>query len=342
MKDLKIFISHKHDEDAMPKSITEEFENSWGVPGENIFCSSIPFKGVTSGNYILDDVVTAIKKSNLFIQLYTKGAQKSDYCTAEYGVAKCRTDKIKMVCIKLTDDHQIKLDPGVLTTSADEFGIKNLVNDIYRTEGFIPGIIDSDGKPAALLDTATNEMMNDRALSLHRRIYETSLGGNNTDAHCRSFLRAHLSSETLININEVINESKNKELVTDLIRDNLHILRPRFKSMDSSLDGAIKHFGYNDYRDGLKLSELIDRWVEINDGKYDTLWADGIFESIYLILNNRSQKTAQHIFKSVVPATNWWFLPVVTRYREELGHKADFDIYLINVLQTGIFQQSPS
>ena len=120
----KIFISYSTNDFLIVKQLGELLTNS----AVEVFIAEY---SVSPGNQLNETIVTAIKKCNMFILLWSQSSKSSEYVSQEIGIA--RGDNKLILPIILEDGLQL---PGFikglkyLSISADVKYSKNI--DVYR------------------------------------------------------------------------------------------------------------------------------------------------------------------------------------------------------------------
>jgi len=96
-----IFISHSSKDKEI---VTSFFENllrlGMDIPRKNIFYSSHPSTGITTGGDIPDELKEALKKMTIFIQYLSSDYKKSEVCLNEMGAAWLKLEKKNIITLK--------------------------------------------------------------------------------------------------------------------------------------------------------------------------------------------------------------------------------------------------
>jgi hypothetical protein len=331
MNDLKVFISHRHDDVEIVNVISDHLKE-WGVDKDSIFQSTDPSNGLTPGNNIKDELEEKLTKVNLLLLIYTDNNADWSYCMWECGIAQGKsTVPTRTVVFQCTSDEPTVFQNELRIDVRSLIEIQRFVETFHKQADFIPGNENSNG----LYPDISDEIMLKRSERFFGELNEVVPPGTFSSRHMWDFIRLRLDSSNVTNIE---NEG-NKEKKLLIIKEHLEILEPKYPTVGGSVDTAIKQFGFVGYTKELKMHSIIDRWIE-EDSTGNDAWVYNIYEAIYQSLTNSQSVPLGNIMKSVRINVDWWFLPVITRMRSYSDNSREFDLYLVQVeYDKAIFQK---
>ena len=337
METPQIFISHRH-EDAKIADVVTRHLKDWNINEGDIFQSSDPRHGVTSGEKVNDALNSILENINLLILIYTFKEGNWSYPMWECGIAQGKsTVPTRIVVLKCTeDDSDVLSDEKYVPVSPD--GIHSFVRDFHKKAGFIP--IEKHGgfeSTEAFADDTADETIVRRSERLYEDLKEVIPSGTSSSQHLWDFIRLRVDSEPVSKIKSLTNKGQ----ILSILRESIEVREPKFVGIGNSVDTAVKQFGYDRYAPNLKLKDLLDRWKEMDTTK-NTAWIDDIYDAIYRSITNKPSATVSNTLKSVLKGTEWWFFPVTTRMRLYRDHSVEFDLYLISTKPVVTTQDSGS
>jgi hypothetical protein len=80
-----VFISHSSKDEELVGKFVTLLKAGIGVPGDEIFCSSIDPHGVPTGETLNSYLKSKLEENKLVIQILTPNYHKSAYCMCELG-----------------------------------------------------------------------------------------------------------------------------------------------------------------------------------------------------------------------------------------------------------------
>lgn len=323
MEDVKVFISHRHDDKAIADVINTHLQE-WGVPKKSIFLSSQPEQGADEGEILTSELLAHLDKVNLMILVYTFADDDWSYCMWECGIATGKsTTQTRIAIFQCTQDvPRVFQDKTRILVTPD--GITGFVTNFYKTVAFIPGLSNEAGEEIALQPDVSGKIIEYKSSRLYEDLNEVVPTGKLTSTHLWDFVRLRLDKEYI----DKIESAENKNEIMSTIRDGTEVLEPLHTDLDNSLASALRQFGFQSYEKGLKLSDLLGRWEEKDETKKSP-WIDDLYDAIYRAVTNSPSASVSNCFKSVREDTDWWFYPAVTRVRSFPDDSMEFDVYLI-------------
>ncbi len=328
MRNVKIFISHRHD-DSKIASVVSRHLQEWGVSGDDIFQSSDPKRGLTFGNSIKEELQDRLKEVNLLILVYTYSDEDWSNCMWECGIAQGQsTVETRTIVFQCTDDEptvfksemRVVVNPKEILRIADEFHTK---------PDFLPQIEGVDGskeQKEGIFSETSGGIIKTRAERLYVDLKQVIPTGVPTSKHLWDFVRLKLNGHIVRKLNSLEDEKNIKER----IKGHLELRHPTFIGIGNSVDTAVRQFGYGSWEDNLKLSDLICRWEKENETCHSE-WIENLYDAVVRAITNTPSAPVSGKFKSVREGVDWWFLPTVTRMRGYRDDSVEFDVYLIRV-----------
>ncbi len=322
MSELNVFISHLHDNIEIANVISSHLKE-WGVNEDSIFQSSDPSSGLTPGNNIKEELQDKLTKVNLLLLIYTDSDADWAYCMWECGIAQGKstvpTRTVVFQCTK--DEPTVFKDELRVVVSPSE--IRRFVEDFHKKSSFIPSINPVDDTQGFSPDVS-DEMILTRSERFFDELDEVIPSGTSSSRHMWDFIRLKLDSGYVTEIED--EDDIEKKLC--IIKEQFELREPRYTTLGSSVDTALKQFGFAGYEEGLKLNSIIERWRE-EDTTNNDAWIEDLYDSIYRALTNSQSVPLGNMMKSVRVGVNWWFLPIVTRMRSYRDNSREFDLYLV-------------
>jgi hypothetical protein len=245
--EIKIFISHSH-VDKRIADVVRQHLNRWGFANSTIFQSSEPGLGPKPGGRLTDEIKAALYQAKVVILLHTRADEDWSWRMFECGLA---TDPQKSDATRLILFQCNEYEPlpgpfeGVVIVKVNESGIHDFVKRFLSVDDFLPGEkarYPTDGIPEDTLRDLSDSFYKDLRGSIsHSRApkerYRWDRLALRLDADGYRF-----SSETTED--ELYTMVQDKLVVTHIFGE------------------ALRHFGYANLEDGLKLSDLVRRWKE--------------------------------------------------------------------------------
>lgn len=323
MNHQRIFISHRHDDELIAETVTKHLQE-WSVDAKTIFRSSDPKGGLAAGDKIKEAIKEKLENVNLLILLYTYADVDWSHCMWECGITEGQaTAKTRIVVFQCTEDEptvyrnevRVKITPN---------GIRSFVEDFHKTPGFIPS---AEGEAeTAFQPKISEDVIVARSERMFSDLDEAIPSGIASSKHLWDFIRLSLGAKDVAQIKNSLNEND----AIQKISESVEIREPRFVGIGNSVDTAVRQFGYGSYENGLKLTNLVNRW-RASDKTKKPAWIFDVHNALYRCITNTPSAAVANTFKSVREDADWWFFPVVTRMRNDRDDSIEFDMYLIRV-----------
>ncbi|MGX7004885.1 TIR domain-containing protein [Caballeronia sp. KNU42] len=122
-----IFISHAVVDASIASAIVDLIENGIGVPGEEIFCSSLEGYGIPTGENFIDHINNQIQTPDVVVLLLTPNYFESKFCLCEMGGAWVKSHKIFPILVPPLEYSDVK---DVITATQ----VAKIDNDIKYNE----------------------------------------------------------------------------------------------------------------------------------------------------------------------------------------------------------------
>jgi hypothetical protein len=315
-----VFLSHRHNDknivDIVKKHLLE-----WGVAESDIFQSSDPVRAPTVGQHLVRDLKIKLDSTNLLILLYTYSDEDWSFPMWECGVAQGKsTGGTTVVVFQCTaDEPALFKGDKLVNLQIGQEEVRSFAEDFHRRTGFFPTDSEKAFSPAT-----PESVIVERA----RRFYEDLrlvLPGTREDKHLWDFVRLRLEPSFVSEIRNLKNDPKG---AIASLKEHLALRKPRFVGLGYNINTAVRQFGFATYEEGMKLSDLIDKWLSL-DKTLQTEWIEDLYETIYRAVTNSQPPAISHPFKSVREGADWWFFAPVTRIRVNRDNSREFDVYLV-------------
>ena len=322
---FNVFISCLHSYEGIATAINQNLKR-WGVPQQAIIQSSHPKHALTPGEgTIPDQLEDKLLQTNLLFFVYTFSSDDWSWCTWECGIVRGnRSVDTKTIVLQCTQDVPEIFKDELRVTITPE-SVLNFVTKLHREIGFIPGYLDAQGQPRALAGDISDEILNERSQGFYDDLCKARPPGSRSDVHLWDFLRLRLQPKS-VQVLQQTPQEQTQEIIS-ILEDNLEVRQPVYESIGST---ALRQFGYGAYQEGLKLANLFRRWQEETQ-EDPKPWADELYLAVYRAATVRNPEPVNFSFRSARGATQWRFLPVVTRARSRPDDGREFDIYLVRV-----------
>ena len=289
------FISHRHD-DYQLADIVRKHLVDWGVEDEDIFQSSHSEGGARIGEPLSQQLREKLREAKVVVLLYTFGDANWAYCMWESGVAT-NPSKLdtRIVVLQCTPDILGPFESDVVVR-VDENEIHRLAHQVHRVDDFWPGL-------PALRSAITDGALSDRAARLYSDLREA--------VPKRRAEQIRRWDSFALRIDRMA-----AERAIQLTDDDEHELCLFFKKHCVVVDAfgeAMRHFGYQDFQEGLTLEHLATRWTKATrklDESSDD-WLGLLCRQLWRAANNMASENIWKLMRSGREGTNWWLhLPV--------------------------------
>lgn len=289
------FISHRHDDDQLADIVRRHLVD-WGVEDEDIFQSSHGEGGARIGEPLNQQLREKLREAKVVVLLYTFGDANWAYCMWESGVA-INPSKLdtRIVVLQCTPDILGPFESDVVVR-VDEKEIHRLAHQVHCVEGFWPGL-------PALRPAITDAALSDRAGRFYSDLRE-AIPKRRAEQIRRwdSFaLRLdRMSAERALQLSD-----DDEPELCRFFEKNCVVV--------DAFGEAMRHFGYQDFQEGLTLEHLATRWTQATrrlDQPSDD-WLGVLCRQLWRAANNMASENVWKLMRSAREGTNWWLhLPV--------------------------------
>ena len=133
---FRIFISHRF-QDAPIADVVRHNLQDWGIPGECIYQAGRKDQGAEPGKPIGDQLIEAIRATDLFIMVFTLADEDWSYCMFEQGIATGADTKPTNVIVFQCTDHMPRVRQDHLTVKVkDPESVKDFVIRFHKDPDF--------------------------------------------------------------------------------------------------------------------------------------------------------------------------------------------------------------
>jgi hypothetical protein len=313
LNETQIFISHGHADKKIADVIRQHL-NRWSFANSTIFQSSEPGLGPRPGGRLTDEIKIALYQAKAVILLHTRADEDWSWCMFECGLATDpqKPDATRVILFQC-NEHEPLPGPfeGAVIAKVDEDGIRDFIKRFLSEDDFLPGEkarYPTDGTPESTLRDLSDAFYKDlRDAISHSRAPKERYRWDrfalklDVDGY-------HLYSET--NENELYMTMPSRLFVTHVFGE------------------ALRHFGYANPEDGLRLSDLIRRWKE-EIGSRSNLsqgWIKGLCLELQRAIKNAPADPAWEKLESAYYHKLYHL--VVNHARIFPDDSMEFDIYL--------------
>ncbi|WP_157638625.1 toll/interleukin-1 receptor domain-containing protein [Burkholderia ubonensis] len=122
-----IFISHATADASIASAIVDLIENGIGVPGEEIFCSSLEGYGIPTGENFISHIKDQIQAPDVVVLILTPNYFDSKFCLCEMGAAWAKSHRIFPILVPPLEYGDVK---DVITATQ----VAKIDNDIKYNE----------------------------------------------------------------------------------------------------------------------------------------------------------------------------------------------------------------
>lgn len=333
--DFLIFISHRQKDQALANALSQELQK-WGILEANIFNSSRAETAGTVGSGIQDEVLRAVKCTDLFLLIYSQPNEDWWWCSYELGAANSKESKQTSTVVFHCGQRLERGAAGgalqIDINSREE--IYKFALDFHRRPEFV--IPDSGVRESYKFKLDELEETADAIIEQRTEDLFTELKDHIPEAHEREI---HRWDYILLSLNPVEvssielgegRESQNYEDHFKAIKENLEI-------RSGTQNSALRKFGYQDFEEGLKLKDVIKNYAngykEIHE-EYPNLdeWVEDLCSDVVRAIRNNPPKRTYNSFVSIGHDAGQ-FRPAVIRVRRLVDRGMEFDCYLYRVTE---------
>lgn len=306
----KVFISHRHADKEIADKVNVNLR-MWGV--ESIYQSSDPRFGPRVGRKLTDELRTELYESNLLILIYTFEDEGWAYCTWECGLATdaSKEESTRIVVLQCTDDVPIIYEDAVRVTIS-KTDIERFTRNFHCEQKFLPGT------NQAFQPSIDEEILQRRSGDLFKDLQKVIPSGKMEPRYRWDFFTLSLEPADVRRIKE--ESERNLPDVITLISEKAIV--------KSAFGDASRHFGYQSFPQGTTLQDVIERWKNETEGKYDSEWTKDLKNEIMRAINDYAAKPSSNSFHTAREGAKWLFLPIVNQARIFPDESMEFDVYL--------------
>ncbi len=318
-EELKVFISHRHDEKQFADIIKSALV-TWGLTDGQIYqSSSRSAEGPTPGNDLSKDVREFLWECNLVIWIYTTTSKHWSWCTYEIGVADDPKVRTRIVTLSiLGEEPVIRRNRRLVTLGRDD--IQKFVKDFFTKPGFFPGFEAYWPKYGAVKKQADDLYAE---LANARKSYSADVGREHEPRWGYFRLEVHVS---VIEECRDLWEMKRKEEIWSRLKEELRIVG--YKKT------GLFHFGYDSpdqvVSESPPVSGLAKQWreqVEIENPSCE--WLDELVQEVWRSRMNFSPQLSWKPIKSAWGAggQSGYFYPVLVQVHKLPNGSRQYDFH---------------
>lgn len=333
MSEISIFISHRTADRDIADKVRECLEG-FGVPESQIFQSTSAKSGIPDGDNIKETLRQRIRKTDVFILIYTTPDQDWSYCMWELGIATASdTRPTRVVCFSCASEPpKLMVDSKVIKINSSD--VERFVRDFHTRDGYLTADAKTAEKDAALIEIlgkTSEAAIKSRADKLYRTLHEIMPKGELKVLHRWDYLKLYLPPGAIRHIKELGDSAEKMQQEYEFIRDHAVVA-------DGSQNSALRAFGYQDFESDITLGRLRERWISeiadkkkgegIQDYKINSDWADDLHADVLrAIFNKKAQRTFNY-FESIALDTPTFFRPAVIKAESAFDDSMELDVYL--------------
>jgi hypothetical protein len=289
------FISHRHD-DSQLADIVRRHLVDWGVEDEDIFQSSHCEGGARIGESLNQQLREKLHEAKAVVLLYTFGDANWAYCMWESGVATNPNElDTRIVVLQCTPDIVGPFGSDVVVR-VNEAEIQRLAHQVHCMDGFWPGV-------PALRPAIPDAALRDRAVRFHSELREAIPKRRAEQIRRWDSFTLRLGRVPAENAVQLADEDE-QELCLFFSKNCVVV---------DAFGEAMRHFGYQDFQEGLTLDHLATRWTQDtrNLGQPSGDWLGLLCRQLWRAANNMASENIWKLMRSAREGTNWWLhLPV--------------------------------
>ena len=323
-RELKIFISHKHENREYATVLREQLLG-WNLTNEQIVqTSSAEAATPLVGSELNREIKQFLYDCHLVIFIYTKKELNWEWCSYEIGVAEDPKVDTRISTIQIYDDEPVIQKHRTITLLNLE-DVKKFVKDFYRRPGVFPGYPPYFPE---MEDTAINLKAELLYNSLLKAKAEDKLSDGSISQESR------WGSVKLRVEGEVINplyEEWSKAEDTSHLKDKVYeALKENLKIIGNEQQGLL-YFGLAPGTEDLpiddnwNLKKLEQHWRASIDDASATSWLDEILEEIWAFRTGHTTKLSGKPYESSY--SKYGFYPMVTHVYKHPNGSREYDIY---------------
>ena len=309
------FISHRHDDYQLADLVRKHLVD-WGVEDEDIFQSSHCEAGARIGESLNQQLREKLREARVVVLLYTFGDANWAYCMWESGVA-INPNKLdtRIVVLQCTPDILGPFGSDVVVR-VNETEIQRLAHQVHCMDDFWPGL-------PALRPAITDKALGDRAQRFHSELREAVPKRRAEQIRRWDSLTLRLgkvAAECAVQLGEA-----DEQELCCFFRENCVIV--------DAFGDAMRHFGYQDFQEGLTLDHLAVRWTQ-GTRKMDQPsddWLGLLCRQLWRAANNMASENIWKLMRSAREGTNWWLHLPVNLVTINPDNSMDFHIAIYRV-----------
>jgi hypothetical protein len=309
------FISHRHD-DYQLADIVRKHLVDWGVEHQDIFQSSYSESGARIGESLSQQLREKLHEAKVVVLLYTFGDANWAYCMWESGVAiNPRKLDTRIVVLQCTPDILGPFGSDVVVR-VNETETQRFAHQVHCMDGFWPGL-------PALRPMIPEAALSDRAARFYSELRDA--------VPKRRAEQIRRWDSFTLRLSRVAAES-----AAQLAEDDEQELCLFFRNNCVIVDAfgeAMRHFGYQDFQEGLTLDHLATRWSQ-GTRKLDQAseeWLGLLCRQLWRAANNMASENIWKLMRSAREGTNWWLHLPVNLVTINSDNSMDFHIAIYRV-----------
>jgi TIR domain len=311
--EIKIFISHSH-VDKKIADVVRQHLNRWGFPNRTIFQSSEPGLGPQPGRRLTDEIQTALHQAKAVILLYTRADEDWSWCMFECGLATDpqKPDATRVIFFRCNEEEPLPGPfEGAVVVQVNENSIRDFTKRLLSEDDFLPG----EAARYPMDDTPEN-ILRDLSDALYRDLRDAI-------SHAKAPKERYRWDRFSLRL-----ETDENGLSSETNEDELCATMQRKLVVTHVFGEALRHFGYANLEDGLRLSDLVHRWREeiSNRDNISQDWIKGLCLELQRAIKNAPADPTWDRLESAYYHKLYHL--VVNHARIFPDNSMEFDIYL--------------
>ena len=342
---FRIFISHRF-QDAPIADVVRHNLQDWGIPGECIYQAGRKDQGAEPGKPIGDQLIEAIRATDLFIMVFTLADEDWSYCMFEQGIATGADTKPTNVIVFQCTDHMPRVRQDHLTVKVkDPESVKDFVIRFHKDPDFRnPDEASRDAASAefSFLARTDDQVIERRGEDLHEKLVDKVPKGQRVVTERLEYLHLSADQDTVKEVSDLRERSQNtseddpeesarlKAQAVDVIRERLIVTEKSSQSglrrfglagSPRSLDRVIKSW-CNDYCSEREIQKVPEE---------DTGWVAPLLNDILRCFAGYVSKPNNETIANIDPNNDARFQAVITRSFEQPDGSVELDLYLFKL-----------
>jgi hypothetical protein len=308
-KNEPIFISYRFADKPIAEVI-RKYLSFWGF--NSIYqagAGASAAKSARVGENLPDQLRKALDESQLVILVYTFADEDWSWCMWECGLASHpgKVDTTRVVVFQCTSIDTPKVfSDEVMVRVEDPNSIRDFTKQLHRDEDFFKGKL---AYRPELSDTDLESI----STAFYQELRSVIPSGQREERFRWDRFTLKLENPAgFIDIEP--NEKTLQELQSELV-----VIHP--------FGNALKHFGYANPRDGLKLSDIVERWIQETRDRQNVSndWIKELCLEIQRAIDDYPAKPQWQQLNSVVDREPYY--PVINHMRILPDNSMEFDVY---------------